>query len=876
MREWWARLRGAATRRHYRSDDLRDEIEANLDLAVQEHMAEGMPSEDAQAAARRRFGNVALTIERSRETWSFPSIETFLQDLRYGWRGVRRSPGFALVVILTLALGIGATTAIFSVVYAVLLRPLPYPHGERMVYLGEQTPHSEDISVTWVNYQHWRTDNHSFEDMAGYQTAHRTMTGRGEATFTRAGVVTSNFLRLTGAKPLLGRLFDDADDRFGATPTVVLSHQFWAGKLAADPKITGTALNLDGKPYEVIGVLAPGPQFFQQVDFYLPLGASESPAQGRGNHRSIRLLALLKPGVNLRAGMADLDHIMQRLGEADPGPEREHRAYGVFLADSRTQEVRPVLLLLTGAVLLVLAIACANVAGLMLARATGRGREIAIRAATGAGRLRIGRQLLTESLLLSSLGGAAGLLLAYAGLQALIRDAPSGIPRLAETNLNLQVLAFAAAVSILTGLAAGCAPVLTAGKVDMVSALNEGARSLTGSKRGRNLRSALVIGEIAITVVLAFASGLLIRSLIAAQTADPGFAPDHLLEAELVLPGTYQSPEAIQGFYNRLMAYVRAMPGVAGVGAVNCPPSAGDCGDWFYSMLDKPAPKQGDVPTSLFNTADTDYFRTMRIPIREGRAFTEADRAGGPPVAVINETLARQWWPNETAVGHRIKSGGPYMKGPVYEIVGVAGDVSQMGLDTHPEPEIYVPFGQQPSQAMALMIRTAGEPDSAAQAVRRSVAAIDPNLPIENLRPFTKAIGATLDRRRFSTLLLGLFAILAMSLAAVGIYGLLNYWVSAREDDIAIRVALGARRRSIVRWTAGEALRLAAAGIALGTLGGWWASRAIESQVFGVPARSPLTIALAAAAVAGIAGLAAALPMWRATRVNVVARLHRG
>jgi putative ABC transport system permease protein len=869
MREWLAKFRGAPS-------DLRDEIEANLDLAAQEHIERGMSPAEAQAAARRGFGNVALVLERSRETWGFPAFDTLLQDLRYGLRGIRRSPSFSLVAILTLALGIGATTAIFSVVYAVLLRPLPYPHGERLVSLGEAAPHGEDISVTWINYRHWRSENHSFEDMAGYRTAHLTMTGRGEAVFTRAGVVTANLLPLTGAKALLGRVFNDADDRFGATPTVVLSRQFWAGKLGGDPKIVGSAIDLDGKAYEVIGVLAAGPAFFQNVDFYLPLGLSENPGQARGNHGSIRLLALLKPGATLRAGMADLDRIMQRLGEADPGPEREHRAYGRFLADSRTQEVRPVLLLLTGAVVLVLAIACANVASLMLARATGRGREIAIRSATGAGRLRISRQLLTESVLLASLGGAAGLLLAYLSLKVLLVGAPSDIPRLGETNLNLQVLGFAAVVSLFTGILAGCAPVLTAGKLNLVSALNESSRSLTGSKRGRMLRSALVIGEIAVTLVLAFASGLLIRSLIAAQTSDPGFVPAHLLEVELVLPATYKGPSAIQGFYNRLISNVHALPGVTDVGAVNCPPSAGDCGDWFYSMLDKPAPKRGDVPISLFNTADVDYFRTMHIPIREGRAFTAADRAGAPLVAVVNEAIARQWWPRETAVGRRIKVGGPYMPGPVYEIIGVAGNVSQMGLDTQPEPEIYVPFAQQPSQAMVLMFRTAGDPETIGPAVRRSIAAIDPNLPIESLRPFTKAIGATLDRRRFSTMLLALFALLAMVLAAVGIYGLLSFWVSAREDDIAIRMALGAQRWAIVRWTGLEALRLALAGVALGALAGWWASRAIESQVFGVPARSPLTIAWAAGAVMALAALASALPVWRATRVNVVERLHRG
>ena len=879
MPEWWSKLRRTLSGRRGLAADLNAEIESHLAFEIQENLARGMSPDDARSAARRHVGNLTRIEERAREAWSFPRIETFIQDLRYGLRGIRRSPGFSLVVIVTLALGIGANTAIFSVVNSVLLRPLPYPAAERLVWLGESDPKAEGISVTWVNYQHWRKENHSFEEMAGFHTAHLTLTGRGEPLFTRAGVVTSGFFRLVGAKPLLGRLFNTSEDRPGGIPTVVLSHRFWVDKLGADPRVQGAPLVLDGKPYEVAGVLPPGLRFFSPpVDFYLPLAQFDGETFDRGRHGSMRLVGRLKPRVTLAAALADLDLIMQRLAEADPGPESRHRAYGIFLAESDTGEIRPTLLILLGAVGLVLFIACANVAGLALARSTARAREMAIRTAVGAGRVRLVRQLLTENLLLAALGGLTGLLLAEWCLRALIGMGPRDIPRLAETTFDWQVGIFVGVITLLTGLFTGFAPIWTAGKSDLVGALKDGGRSATGGKSGHAVRGALVVAEIAITLALTFAAGLLVRSLIAAETANPGFAPEHVLALELVLPSaSYSSPPAVEAFYDRLHRDLRDLPGVTAVGAVNCPPSAGDCGDWFYSILDGPAPQPGEVPIALFNTADRDYFSALRIPLREGRGFSDTVQRGAPSVprvAIVNETFARKWWPKASAVGHRIKSGGPYRDGPIYEIVGVAGDVSQMGLDTEPLPEIYLPFAQSPSQAMVVMLRVTGDPQSLEPAVRRRVAEIDRNLPVESLRPFERSLAATLARRRFSTLLLALFAGLAMTLAGVGVYGLLNYWVRVREEEIAIRLALGAPRPAILRWAGRQVLQLAAAGAALGMLAGWMASRWLESLVFGVSARSGATMAAAAAAVIGMAVIAAAIPVWRATQVDALDQLR--
>lgn len=802
--------------------------------------------------------------------------EVLLRDLRYGLRGLRRAPAFSAIVILTLALGLGANTAIFSVVRAVLLKPLPYPDSERLVRLGESTGEATGISVTWINYLHWRDENHSFEGMAGFEQAPLTLTGRGDPLFTHAALISRDFFLLLGRKPLLGRLFIDSDDRSGAPSTVVLNYKFWVDKLGGDPAILGATLALDGKPYQVIGVASPAWEFLR-ADCYLPLAPFKDDALTRSRHGSMRVLGRLKAGVTLAAARADLDSILQRLSQTDPGPEKDHRSYVVFLGEAMTRPVRSGLLILMAAVGLVLLIACVNVTSLILARNTTRTSEIAIRTAIGAGRTRLVRQLLTENLLLAVLGGASGLLLAQWCLGVLLSIRPNNIPRLAETTLDFPVFLFAGAISILAGLLVGLAPVFTAGKLDLVSALKDSSRGATGAKSGQSLRNVLIISEIAITLVLAFASGLLLRSLNAAESSYPGFRSEGLLALELVLPSSgYKTAEAQKTFYDQLIGDLRGTPAVTAVGAVHCPPSAGDCGDWFYSVLDRPAPPRNEVPVALVNVADPAYFRTMSIALRQGRAFTEADRAKTQPVAIVNETFARQWWPKESAVGRRIKGGGPYFEGPVYEIVGVAGDVSQMGLDSEPLPEIYLPFSQAPSAAMVVMMRASGDPELLAPAVRRRIAALDRNLPIENLRSFEKTLGATLERRRFSTLLLSSFAALAMILAGVGIFGLLNYWVSVREEEIAIRSALGASRAAILIWTAAHALKLAVLGIALGAVVGFLTSRWMESLVFGVSAQNPTILAAAAFAIFVIIILAALLPVRRATQIDVLKKLHHG
>lgn len=877
MHTVWSKILSAFGKRGAIASELDEEMEAHLQFLIDENLEGGMGPEEARAAAQRGFGNLRFVHERTYETWQFPKLESLLQDLRYALRGIFRTPVFALLVILTLAIGIGANTAIFSTVYAVMLKPLPYPAGERLVWLGESNAKATGISVTWLNFQHWRSESDSFEAMAGFQNADLTLTGRGQAALTHAGLVTSQFFQLTGSRAALGRLFTAADDKPQEPATVVVTENFWARTLAADPQIIGKTLTLNGTAYQVIGVLARDPGFFvRPVDYYLPLRPSAAQMTKRDAHGSMRVLALLKPGATLAEARSDLNTILERLAKADPGPEDTHRVYAEFLTDERTDGLGQVFTILMGSVALLLLLACANIASLLLIRMTTRAREMAIRTAIGAGRSRLARQLVTETLLITAIGGAAGILVAHFSLHMLVQFAPRDVPRLSEASLNVPVLLFAFALTVTVGLFCALAPILSSGRANLSILLRESSKGSGSNRVGHAIRAGLVVAEIAMAVVLLFTSGILMRSLWLAQTASPGFDSGHLLALELQLPsGRYKSDTAILDFYYRLEDRLRTQPGVESVGAVNCPPAAGDCGDWWYSIAEKPAPARDDVPMTLLNMADPQYFQTMRIRMVAGRAPSAEDLPAGPPVAIINEELAHTWWKDaRSAIGQHIKLGGPYMKGPVLEIVGVAANVPQMGLDAAPFPEIYFPSAQRVSSGMVVAIRTHGDPAALAPAVTRALASMDSDVPIQSLKPFDERLGATLKQRRFITVLLAIFAAIAVLLAAIGCYGVLNYWVSSRRQDIAIRIAMGAGTMAIVRRIGRKAATLAAVGLTMGMGGSWLASRWISSLVFGITAHDPAVLGFATITALMMVVAAAAFPLWRAVRVDPIETLR--
>src|SRR5271155_385493 len=877
MRQWWSKLARAFGRRNL-ANKLQQEMEAQLQFLIEENLERGMPQEEARAAARRHFGNATTVRERSYQSWQFPTFESFLQDLRFAARGIWRARVFSSIVILTLAVGIDANTAIFSVVYAVLLKPLPFPSGERLVWLGESSAKASGISVTWINFEDWRMENRSFESMAAFQKADLTLTGRGQAVLTHAGVVTNEFFRLTGSRPITGRLFTVSDDEpQSAATVVVVTRAFWAETLSADPQIIGKTVTLNGTGYIVVGVLARDPGFFlPPVDYYLPFRPSVAQASKRDAHEWMRVLGLLKPGVTLSQARSDLDAIMQRLAQADPGPEDDHRAFAELLTEHRTGDIRQVFVLLMASVCLVLVLACANIGGLLLIRMTTRAREMAIRTAIGAGRRRLARQLVTETALITLIGGAFGIVLAGFGLRAIEVFGPRDIPRLSEARLNFPVLIFAAALTLAVALVCSLVPLVSSEKVNLTILLKESGTGSGTSRIGHALRGGLVIAEIAVAVILLFASGILLRSLWAAENLNPGFEPKHLLALELQLPPRpYKSEEAILEFYGGLEEALRAQPGVESVGAVNCPPAAGDCRDWWYSVVEKPTPSPQDMPVTLVNMADTAYFQTMRILLVAGRAFSDGDRAGGPTVAVINEAVARAWWTDPgSALGQHIKVGGPHMDGPVVEIVGVAANVPQIGLDSPPLPEIYLPANQRVDAAMVVMIRSKGNPESMIATVRQTLAFIDDNVPIQSLRTADTWLGATLVQRRFTTLLLVLFAGIAVILASIGCYGVFNYWVSCRRQEIAIRMAMGAGSSAILRRTGRQVARLGVIGLVVGLAGSWGASRWLDSLVFGVSTHDPVVFSSAALAAFLIVLLAAAIPLWRATQIDPIETLR--
>ena len=603
-------------------DELDVELAFHLDQQIQENLAAGMSLEKARFAARRAIGGIAQIKDQCRETRRVGWITDFMSDMRYAGRTFARTPAFATTIILTLALGIGANTAVFSVVHAVLLQPPPYPNGERLTEIWEATS-GQRIPVSWINFQHWRRENHTFEEMAGFETADLTFTGRGDAVLTRAGVVSSSFFRLTGWQPLTGRLFNEGDDKPGAPPVVLISSEFRARILNNDPHVVGTTLALDGTGYEIIGVLPPGVRFFtQQVDIYVPAGPRDGTTVNRVEHGSMVVLALLKPGLTLPTAAADLDGIMRQPTVSDLGPESDHRS-SIFLGSHALRRWRGHSTDTScpdgggGVGGKAINLPARRTGGQpMVVRSTTRMREIATRSAIGATRSRLAAQLLTENFLIVAPGGAVGLLLAGMCLRFLLLMGPQDIPRLWEVGLNLPVLLFTVAVTVMTGLLAGLAPVFDIQGLDISLALREGSSAAGSGRRGQTLRSSLMITEIALTLVLTFGCALLLRSLIVAQAFYPGFSADRVLAVELQLPPSrFKTDEAVRQFYGRLLQRLRGEPGVDSVGAVNCPPSTGGCAKGWYSIAEMPTPAKADVPPALLTRGGPRLFPDDSNPL---------------------------------------------------------------------------------------------------------------------------------------------------------------------------------------------------------------------------------------------------------------------
>ncbi|MGH9396829.1 MAG: ADOP family duplicated permease, partial [Terriglobia bacterium] len=704
-------------RRAQRDQELDDEIRAHLAMAIRDRIEQGEDPPEAESNARREFGNATLVKEVTRDMWGWRWLETLLQDLRYGMRQLRKSPGFTAVAVVTLALGIGANTAIFSVVNAVLLRPLPYPQPERLVgVISMQLPYKRGGQASYPDFLDWRARNHVFDQMAVFRTENFTLVGRGEPEHLPGAVVSADLFSLLGVTPDLGRSFLPGDDKPGAVNganAVILSYGFWHQQFGSDPRVVGRGINLDGLPYTVVGVAPRGFQFPIQgapVDLWTTIAVDMGGmAKERGAHY-LDVIARLKPRIMIAQAQAEMSAIVRALNEEYP--DNHPRGTRVVpILDGLAGPARPALLILLGAVGCLLLIACANVANLLLARAATRQREMSIRAALGASRARVMRQVLTESTLLSSIGGLLGLWLGLRGVDILVRVVPVDIPRLAQVGLDRRVLAFTAVVSLLTGILFGLAPAVSGFKFELAKSLKECGRGPSqGSHRART-HGALVIGEVAVALVLLAGAGLLIRSFLGLARVDPGFDPHHVLTLRLDSPATYSEARQL-AFFAGVIERARSLPGVRSASGVFGLPFSEVDADTGFDIEGHPVAK-ANRPETNYVAAAPDYFRTLRIPLKEGRDFTARDNLSTPPVVIINETLARRFFPDQDPIGRRIQPGisnGYGDKNPMREIVGVVGDVKVHSLAAGPEPQCYVPLAQSPLGLMTLVVRTNGDP----------------------------------------------------------------------------------------------------------------------------------------------------------------------
>jgi len=816
-------------------------------------------------------------------------MDPLWQDIRYALRTLARKPGFTFVAVVTLALGIGANTAIFSVVNAVLLRPLPYPEPERLVQVWNKLE-SAGLPQLWFSEPEiidYRQRQQHFEDIAVFTAQGANLTGAGEPQRVTLCFTSAPFFPVLGVNPLLGRTFTPEEDVPGNDRVVVLSHAFWEQQFGGDPSAVGRSVTLNENPYVVIGVMPPGFAFPpEEVQLWTPLAINTAEPDSRGSHY-LEAVARIKLSISFEEAQAGISGVARQVATDNRDYYREGRGWGSYLIplhDSYVGEIRPALLVLLAAVGFVLLIACANLANLLLARATVRQKEIAIRAALGAGRLRIVRQLLTESVLLALAGGAAGLLPAYAGLRVLPALSPEGLPRLGEIQIDPRVLGFTLTLSVLTGLFFGLVPAWHAARTDLQESLKEGGRRSAGSGHHR-LRGLLVVAEVALSLVLLVGAGLAMRSFYRLLGVNPGYRTENVLTFRTALPNArYPDLPRVNGFYRDLSARLAALPGVDSVSAIDLLPLSGLYSSGTVSVeapgaafVPPPADEHDPVPgiETDYRTVLPGYFETMGMTLQEGRFFMASDDAEAPPVAIIDEAFARHFWGDESPLGQRLTLGGG--SEPQWRtIVGVVRHIRHYGLQTEGREQLYLSHPQLPfaARSMHVVLRTSTDSASLFPVVRQLVAALDPELPLYDVDTMEQRLAASVTQPRFNLLLLGLFALVALVMAAVGLYGVMAYSVSQRTHELGVRMALGAQPRDIFRLVVGQGLLLTLAGVALGLLAAFGLTRLMRSLLFGVSATDPLTFTGVAAVLAGVALLACWLPARRATRVDPMLALR--
>ncbi len=814
----------------------------------------------------------------------------FAQDLRYALRALRRSPGFTLVVILALALGIGANTAIFSIVNGALLRPLQYPQPDHLVMLwgrftGIGLPKDQN-NFSAPELLDVKRLNTSLSHVAGFQTTSANVNLNGVPERIDGAVVSPELFPMLGVQPQLGRVFREDEAQDGRDRVAVISDGLWKRRFGSDPSVIGRKLLLNALSYEIVGVLPADFDFPSQTEIWAPLAfpANALTPDNRGNH-GLQVLARVKPELSLAQAHSDLDRVSRAIIAENRQYPYERFNYTLLanpMLEEMVSDIKPALLILLGAVGFVLLIACANVANLLLVRASGREREMAIRTALGAGRVRLVRQMLTESAILGLLGGIGGLIVASAGLQALIAATSASFSRTRDITMDWRVLAFTFAISLATGLLFGLAPAWHAAHVVPHDSLKEGGRGNTAGSASQRLRRVLIVSEIALSLVLLAGAGLLIKSFLKLQQVDPGFRPENVLTMRISLPQQrYSSPELMRNFYRDVLSRVRRLPGVEAAGAISAVPLSGQGGSGTTTIDSQAVPADKTTPELDLRPVMAGYFESMGIGLVRGRLFDDRDNETAAPVAIVDETLAQTFWPNEDPIGKRLHRGGGRVPGPNNPWMTVVGVVRHVRLRTLEAPsrmELYWPEVQNPYSSMSLTVRTSVEPMSVANAVQKQVIAVDPDQPVYRIRTMQDYLASSVERRRLSMLLLAIFAGAALALAAVGIYGITSYSVAQRSQEMGVRLALGASRGGILRLVLRQSLNLAAIGVVAGLIGAFilttLMSTMLTSMLFNTTAIDPLTFAIVAATLIAVTILASYIPARRATRVDPMVALR--
>ena len=868
--------------------ELDKEVHSHLELLTDENIRAGMPPKEAERAARIELGGIEQVKEQVREKQTGNWLHSVFSDCRFGVRQLRKNPGFTVVAVLTLALGIGATTAIFSVVYGVLLRPLPYLEPNRIMAVFEVTSKGRPSRLADPNFDDFRDQNHSFQAIAKYNDNIVSVSGAAQPTRTTVASVSPGFLKVFGIQPILGRDFNASDAKKGAGPTVLVSYGYWRQYLASSTELSQSHLKIDGAVYSVIGVLPAGFRFPEDVDLWLPADLEgENPSRTSHNYRAV---GRLRDGVNVEQANQDISAIARRIHDnsSEQGDYLLKDGIVLPLQDSISGNARPALLVLLGAVGFLLLVACANVANLLLAQASVRERELAIRSALGAARGRLIRQFLTEAFLLSLLGGSLGLLGALGGVRGLIALAPASLPRLESVSISIPVLVFAFLLStaVAAGLGAFTAARATSG--DLRKGLEEGGRGQAGSQGSQRVGRAIVAAQIAITLVLVVGAGLLGRSLLKVLEVNPGFRVDKIVTMDVSLPWMEDpKAKASQGtFYANLIDRLKQIPGVRKVGAASVlPMEEGGLPDgMFLLMTPNEVPKnfagfgalfqqKERIGNADFCVATDGYFQALGIPLIRGRIFDEHDGPDSPHVAVISESLARDRWPKQDPIGHTIEFGNMDGDLRLLTIVGIVGDTHEYGLDVPPRPTVYVNLFQRPRSAITVTMLSDADTRSVTSAARGILQDLDPEIPTR-FRTFSEVYSASLGSRRFNVILIGFFGIAALLLATIGVFGVMAYSVSRRTREIGVRVALGAASADVLRMILSQGLRTILIGVAIGIAGSLALTRTVESLLFGVTATDPLTFGGVTLLLVGAALLASYVPARRATKVDPIVALR--